>query len=138
MIRPYILCNNNAEEVINFYADIFEATKQIQYYKDLPPGHDPIPEEFKMKVLHGSIKFKDNEIMFCDNPFPEDDKFKPSGFVSISLTFDTQEDLKQKYDKLTQGGKTYHALGSTFFANSYAWFVDKFGLSWQFMQGSLV
>jgi len=137
MTRPYILFNNNAQEAINFYAEIFGASKQVSTFRDLPPDprHPAIPEEALDRVLHGSIKFKDNEIMFCDNPFPKDDRFKPSGFVTIALDFDTVDETKAVYDKLTVGGDIHHPLESTFFADAYSWFTDKLGVSWQLICG---
>ncbi len=51
--------------------------------------------------------------------------------MSLSVDFDSLEDLKTSYEFLSQGGKTLMPLDNYGFSQSYSWVLDRFGVSWQ-------
>jgi PhnB protein len=68
--------------------------------------------------------------MMCDNI---DVPFATSLSLSLTVTFDTKEEVKQAYDILKEGSTTIYPLQSTTYSSCMVVFVDKFGFRWGLM-----
>lgn len=130
--NPYFLFNGNAEEATNLYAKAFNGESQILKFKDAPP--DPnfqIPEEMKELVMHSEVRFGDMVFMICDaTPMQP---ARAGNNVQVSFTFEDKEAFQKVFDVLSDGGKIAVPAEANFFAEYYAMFEDKFGVTWQFI-----
>ena len=111
-ITPFLWFDNNAEEAVNFYASIFKDARilEVVRYGEAGPG----PKGTAMTVsfelfgqqfiaLNGGPHFKFNEA------------------ISFSIDCETQEEVDEFWEKLTEGGEESRC----------GWLKDKYGLSWQ-------
>ena len=57
--------------------------------------------------------------------------FKINPSVSLFVTFDTQKEIDEVWNKLAEGGKVMMPYQSYPWAKMYGWLEDKYGLSWQ-------
>lgn len=60
-------------------------------------------------------------------------QFKPNPSVSFFWHGDTEDELRQVYHVLVEGGSVLMELGAYDFAPLYSWVQDRFGVSWQLM-----
>jgi predicted 3-demethylubiquinone-9 3-methyltransferase (glyoxalase superfamily) len=111
-ITPFLWFDNNAEEAVNFYASIFKDAKilEVVRYGEAGPG----PEGTAMTV---SFELFGQEFIAL-NGGPH---FKFNEAISFSVNCETQEEVDEFWEKLTDGG-TESRCG---------WLKDKYGLSWQ-------
>lgn len=130
--NPYFLFDGKAEEATHFYAKAFNGESQIMKYMDAPPNPNfQMPEAMKELVMHGEVRFGDMVFMICDGTPMQ--PARAGNNVQVSFTFDDIESFHQVYDVLSDGAKIAVAPESNFFAEYYAMFEDKFGVTWQFI-----
>jgi len=128
----YLNFNGNTREAVQYYAKVFQTDEpKIMTFGDVPqdPSH-PIPEEAKSLVMHTNITILGSKVMFSD-VFPGM-PFQQGNNISISLTTNNEEQLKDWFLQLKDGGKVVMELQETFWAKLYGGVVDKFGIEWQF------
>lgn len=109
-ITPFLWFNNQAEEAARFYTSIFKNSKlnTVRRVGDGAGGTTVISADFQLEgqdfmALNGGPHFT----------------FTPA--ISFFVSCDTQQEVDDLWDKLSQGGKTQRC----------GWVQDKFGLSWQ-------
>ncbi|MCH4886029.1 VOC family protein [Acidaminobacter sp. JC074] len=131
-IHTYVNFQGQAKEAITFYAEILGTNEpNIMYYKDLPPDPNfPVPEACKDWVMHGSINYNDQIIMFSDQ-LPHVD-YKQSNAVGLLIDLDDEKALKALYDKFSDGATIEMPFAETFWAKGFGSLIDKFGIYWQF------
>jgi predicted 3-demethylubiquinone-9 3-methyltransferase (glyoxalase superfamily) len=111
-ITPFLWFNDNAEEAVNFYVSIFKNSKVlgVSHYGKEAPGDDGT-------VMTVSFLL-DGEEFIALNGGPT---FKFSEAVSFFVSCDTQEEIDELWEKLSEGGEKREC----------GWLKDKFGLCWQ-------
>jgi len=111
-ITPFLWFDDQAEEAMQFYASIFKNSKTgrlLRYGEEGPgPKGSVMTAEFELEgqafvALNGGPQF----------PFTE--------AVSFAVNCETQEEVDEFWEKLSEGGKKSRC----------GWLKDKFGLSWQ-------
>jgi len=106
-ITPFLWFDGNAEEATHFYVSIFKNSKVISINRMGPNG----PVMSTVFELNGQ-KF------YTLNGGP---MFKFTEAISFFVNCDTQEEIDEKWNKLSAGGEE----------SKCGWLKDKFGLSWQ-------
>ena len=111
-ISPCLWFDNQAEEAARFYVSIFESSKvlTVTHYGDKgsKPKGSVLTVEFELSgqrflALNGGPNFKFTEA------------------ISLMVSCDTQQELDEMWEKLTNGGAEVEC----------GWLKDKYGLSWQ-------
>ncbi|MCL2212926.1 MAG: VOC family protein [Oscillospiraceae bacterium] len=129
MITPCIHFNGNCDEAINFYKETLGAeVRVINYAKDAPAdsGMDSLPSNFVMY----------SEIFICGMTFMLSDGAEtplPFGHFSYMVVYETEEEVRAIFAKLSDGGKVETPLDTTFWSNLYGSVADRFGVNWQVM-----
>jgi predicted 3-demethylubiquinone-9 3-methyltransferase (glyoxalase superfamily) len=111
-ITPFLWFDGNAEEAANFYVSIFKNSKVLgvsHYGKDAPGDAGTV-------MTVGFVL--DGEQFIALNAGPT---YKFSEAVSFLVSCDTQEEIDELWEKLSEGGEQREC----------GWLKDKFGLSWQ-------
>jgi predicted 3-demethylubiquinone-9 3-methyltransferase (glyoxalase superfamily) len=118
-ISPFLWFDDQAEEAMNFYVSIFENSKvgKITRYGDAGPGP-------KGSVMTASFELEGQPFTAL-NGGPH---FKFTEAVSFVVNCDTQEEVDEFWDKLSEGGQIQQC----------GWLKDKFGLSWQITPSVLI
>ncbi|MBC7811885.1 MAG: VOC family protein [Burkholderiales bacterium] len=111
-ITPFLWFDNNAEEAMNFYTSIFPNSK-IESVARYPEGA-PVPAG---TVMSATFELLGQEFMVL-NGGPQ---YKFNEAVSFFVSCDTQEEVDNLWNQLTDGGEE----------GPCGWLKDKFGLSWQ-------
>ena len=118
-ITPFLWFDNNAEEAMNFYVSIFKNSKVVSVarYGDAGPGP-------KGSVMTANFQLNGQEFVAL-NGGPQ---FKFTEAISFVVNCETQEEVDEFWDKLTEGGEE----------SMCGWLKDKYGLSWQIVPSILV
>jgi predicted 3-demethylubiquinone-9 3-methyltransferase (glyoxalase superfamily) len=112
-IIPFLWFDNNAEEAMNFYIDIFEdaSVKDITRWGKDGPGKEG-------SVLTANFSLRGQEFAVL-NGGPA---FNFTEAVSFLIQCTSQEEIDHYWSRLTADGGEESQCG---------WLKDKFGLSWQ-------
>ena len=117
-ITPFLWFDGQAEEAMNFYTSIFKNFKivSVMHYGEAGPGA-------KGTVMSATFEIQGQEFIAL-NGGPH---FKFSPAISFFVNCETQQEVDELWEKLSEGGKT----------NRCGWLDDKFGVSWQIVPTAL-
>lgn len=127
---PYLSFNGNCEEAITYYHSVLGGKLEILRYKDLPSGEGiPPSENWKEKVMHGSILFDDGNYLFFSDAW-EESPITMGTNSAVHLQVETEKDVYRIVEKLSVGGTISMPAEKTFWNAVYGSFTDRFGVSW--------
>lgn len=117
-ITPFLWFDTQAEEAAKFYTSIFKDSKigKVSRYGDAGPGP-------KGSVMVISFQLEGQEFTAL-NGGPH---FKFTPAISLMVNCDTQEEVDDFWEKLSEGGRK----------DRCGWLQDKYGLSWQIVPTAL-
>lgn len=130
LIQPYLFFNGRCEEAIGYYQRALGAeVEMLMRNKDAPPRELPpaMPPGSENKVMHASLKVGDGVLMASDGMAAEGPSFK--GF-SLSLTYGTEAECRQRFAALADGGRVDMPLDKTFWSPCFGMVTDRFGVQW--------
>ncbi len=118
-ISPFLWFDHQAEEAVNFYTSIFEDSrvKTVTRYGEAGPGP-------KGSVMTIAFELAGQEFVAL-NGGPH---FKFTEAISFFVNCETQEEVDELWDKLSEGGTEVEC----------GWLKDKYGLSWQIVPTILI
>jgi predicted 3-demethylubiquinone-9 3-methyltransferase (glyoxalase superfamily) len=105
-ITPFLWLDSQAEQAAEFYTSVFEDSEILGVMPG--PGGSAMSATVR---IHGQ-----ELILFNGGPH-----FRLSEAVSLFVTCETQDEIDDLWEKLTDGGEESRC----------GWLKDKFGLSWQ-------
>ena len=126
-LNPYLNFNGRCTEAMNFYKSIFGGDLQLMLAGD-SPAKDQMPPELHDQVMHSHLKSSTIEIMGSDMAPVQPVE---GNTVYLALICESEDELNEFYNKLSEGGKVEQPLTKAFFG----WFgslEDKFGKHWMF------
>ncbi len=129
-VNPYLSFNGTCEAAFNFYKSVFGGNfNEIYRYKDIPDAE--VPESEKQKIMHVSLQLTEHVwLMGADSSEVFGQVVKFGDCITITLCTPNEEETRRIYKALSEGGKITMPLEKTFWAELYATFTDKFGISW--------
>lgn len=120
MLVTQIHFNGQCREAIEIYVEAFNAT--IGTIMQNP--------ENESLVIHAEI-FIHNQLLML-NDFGDNEGFSKPGGYHLSVSFDSEEELKKAYSVLKEGSTTITPMSATDYSKCVIRFVDKFDVSWGF------
>lgn len=125
-IIPYLWCSRNAEELVQFYTQIFpqaQAGKKTYY----TPASAKVSGMKEGELLTYQFRLLDQEFVALNGG----DLFKFSPAVSLTVSLESDEQIHSLWEKLLEGGSVLMPLQEYPFSKKYGWLQDQFGVSWQ-------
>jgi PhnB protein len=127
-LNPYIMFSGNAEEALNFYAEVLGGKIQdISRYGEAPME---VPDNYKDKIMHASVTIEGHYLMLSD-AFPGN-PVTAGNNVHLSLNFNDTGKLDAVFNRLAAGGNVTMPLENTFWGARFGMLTDKFGINWMF------
>ena len=111
-ITTFLTFNDEAEEAMNFYTSIFDGSKIVSTTRG-PNG----------TLMSGTFELAGQEFMAL-NGGPS---FGFAQGISLFVDCETQEEVDELWDKLSEGGEE----------GPCGWLTDRFGVSWQVIPRAL-
>ncbi|WP_040205947.1 VOC family protein [Neobacillus jeddahensis] len=124
-VIPFLMFQDGkAEEAMSFYTSLIEDSEitSIARY-----GANEAGEEGT--VFQATFSLKGQEFFCIDSHVKHQFSFTPS--FSIYVTCDSEEELDNLFQKLSEGGQALMPLGNYGFSKKFGWLNDRFGVSWQ-------
>ncbi|HML45456.1 MAG TPA: VOC family protein [Clostridia bacterium] len=120
-IVPHLWYDTQAAEAARWYVSLFEDSR-ILHTTTMPgtPSGDVETVDFELAGMRFAA--------ISAGPY-----FSLNPSISLMVACSTPEEIDRLYASLSEGGKELMPLGEYPFSKRYAWFEDKYGLSWQLM-----
>ncbi len=115
-IVPHLWFNDQAEEAVNFYVSIFKDSR-IGHIARYGEDGAKISGRPKGSVMTISFEIEGQEFFALNGG----SVFTFSPAISFFVNCDSQEEVDQLWEKLSEGGEQQQC----------GWLKDKFGVSWQ-------
>jgi len=123
--NPYLTFCGNCREALTFYKESLNGEMELMIYDGSPIK---VPEDYKSKIMHGSVKFDDAVIMASDcMPGQEINHGNGSAILINAKSLDEGEAF---FSQLSEGGKISMPFEDTFWGARFGMFTDKFGINW--------
>ena len=116
--------DNNAENAMNFYVELFDNSKIINVQRW---GKDGPGEEGR--IMHATFDLNGNQFMCSDSPPIHDWGFSPA--VSNYIECENENEIERLFSKLAEMGTVTMPLNNYGFSQKFGWVIDQFGVSWQ-------
>lgn len=131
MIIPFVSVNN-CLEAIDFYKKVLKAehSQEMTMLSDIP-GYEA--GEYKDKVGHATLVIQGSTIFL--NDIIESNKLAQGDNIQFVLNFETEEELRDVFNKLKQEGEVKLELQDVHWSALFGSVKDKFGVTWQIYTG---
>lgn len=123
-ITTFLMFTGNAAEAMNYYIGLFDDSAIVDR-KLYGADEGGVPGTVK----HATFRLAGQEFMCIDTSPVHAFSFTPS--MSLYIRCSTEEQIAERYEKLSAGGKVLMPLGAYPFSKKYGWVTDQFGVSWQ-------
>ena len=133
IITPNFNFVGRCEEAIVLYQKAFNAKVGcLLRYSDANKDDwdKKLTPEQENYIYHAELFIGDQRIMMCDNM---DVNLVKSTALSLTVTFDTKDEVKQAYEVLQEDSETVYHMQSTTYSSCMVVFIDKFGFRWGLM-----
>lgn len=116
--------DNNAENAMKFYVELFDNSKIISVNRWGKEG--PVEEG---RIMQATFDLNGKLFMCSDSPPIHDWNFTPA--VSNYLECENESELESLFSKLSENGNVTMPLNNYGFSQKFGWVIDQFGVSWQ-------
>lgn len=123
-VTPFLMFQGRAEEAVAFYCSLFPDADVTDVTRWGPegPGTDGA---FKL----GKLQLAGQSVTVFDSPVKHAFELTPS--FSLFVECGSDQEIDRLCAALSEGGSVLMPLGQYGFSRSFAWVVDRFGVSWQ-------
>ena len=125
-LNPYLNFNGNAKEAMEFYKNVFGGQLTMSTFKE---GGMPVDPSEADKIMHAML-IADNGITLMASDTPKEWPYNPGTNISVSLSGDSEEELKGYWDKLSTDAKIDQPLEKAPWGDMFGMLTDKFGIRW--------
>lgn len=126
-INVYLTFSGNCREAMNFYKDCLGGELYFQTIGESPLANS-MPKEIKDCILHSTLT-KDGLILMASDMVSEKG-LQRGNAVSLMLDCNSEEEIKECYTKLSEGGEATHPLEISFWGAHFGDLTDKYGNHW--------
>lgn len=123
-ITTFLMYDGKAEEAMNFYTSLFKKSEIISITRY---GANEVGAEGT--VLHATFSLNGQLFMCMDSSVKHEFTFTPA--ISLYVTCDTEKEIDELFEKLSQDGEILMPLASYPFSEKFGWVEDQYGVSWQ-------
>ena len=116
--------DNNAENAMNFYIELFDNSKII----NIERWGKSAPSE-EGRIMFAQFTINGNLFMCSDSPPIHDWNFSPA--VSNFVECENESEQERLFTKLSENGTVTMPLNNYGFSQKFGWVIDQFGVSWQ-------
>jgi len=125
-INTYLHFNGNCREAMAFYNACLEGELELQTIGESPMANK-FPVNMKDFILHATIRKGKLVLMASDvSPSP----LIKGNAQSLMLDCDSEEEIHNLFEKLSEGGHQEHTLEQTFWGATFGGLTDKYDHHW--------
>lgn len=124
-LNPYLMFNGTCREAMTFYKETLNGELEIMPFEGSPVE---VPEDYKVKVLHATLKFGDAVIMASDGMPGQ--TISQGDSLHLSIDAPNLVIAEQIFKNLSEDGKITMPFEKTFWGAKFGMLTDKFGIHW--------
>jgi PhnB protein len=124
-LNPYLSFNGNAREAMDFYRSVFGGELTVSTFGEFG-NPDPAVAD---KVMHAQLESDAGYTLMASDIMP-DMPFNPGNTITVSLSGDDGDRLRQYWEKLADGGTVTMPLEKQMWGDEFGMCTDRFGTSW--------
>lgn len=125
-INPFIRFNDKkCREAMNFYKDCFGGELSFMTMAETPMAKD-MPDKGDL-IMHATLT-KDSWVLIGSDMMR--DRAVTGDGVGISLNCSSEQEIREVFAKLQQGGEVFMQLEDTFWDALFGIVTDKYGVEW--------
>ncbi|GAB2833270.1 VOC family protein [Ferruginibacter profundus] len=126
-INSYLTFNGNCREAMTFYKESLGGELNLQTIGDSPLA-DKMPAKMKDCILHSTLT--NGALLIMASDMVGDKGLIKGTAVSLMLNCSSEEEIRDFYTKLSDGGEPTHPLETSFWGALFGDLTDKFGNQW--------
>src|SRR5256885_4704958 len=126
MLNPYLNFRGKAREAMEFYRGVFGGTLTISTFAELHASSDPSEDDL---VMHSDLEGPEG-IRFMAADVPNRMEYTPGTDFAMSLSGDSEPELRGYFDKLSESGSVTMPLEKATWGDTFGMCTDKFGTQW--------
>lgn len=125
-LNPYLGFDNKAKDAMEFYKSVFGGELTMSTFGESGMGQDPADAG---KIMHAQL-IAENGMTLMASDVPSNIKKDEGSSISLSLSGDNEEELKNFWNKLSDGANITMPLNQAPWGDTFGMLVDKFGITW--------
>jgi PhnB protein len=125
-INPYLHFRAETKDAMEFYQSIFGGKLDMNSFADFQATDDP--DEAK-KIMHAMLT-TETGMVFMASDTPNSMAYEPGQSITMSLSGDEEDKLREYWNKLTKGAKITMPLEKAPWGDTFGMLTDKFGIEW--------
>jgi PhnB protein len=125
-LNPYISFKDDAREAMQFYQTVFGGNLTMSTFAEFQMAEDPAESD---KIMHSQLD-ADNGMTLMGADTPNSMQFDDGSRVTISLSGESDAELRGYWDKLAEGGSVTMPLEQAPWGDSFGMCTDRFGVNW--------
>ncbi|MBL0912644.1 MAG: VOC family protein [Bacteroidia bacterium] len=110
-LAPYLTFNGNCREAMNFYRACLGGELSMQTVAETPVSAQ-CPAGMQEHIMHSMLVSGDMVLMATDMTGPQG--YLQGTDMALSLHFGSEEEARQTFDRLAEGGRVIEALAPSF------------------------
>ncbi len=126
-INTYLTFGGNCREAMIFYKECLGGELNFQTVGESPLS-EKMPKQMKDSVLHSTLT--KGALVLMGSDIVSEKGLVKGNSVSLSLNCSSEEEIKNFYAKLSEGGSADHPLEDSFWGALFGDLTDKFGNHW--------
>jgi PhnB protein len=127
VINSYLTFNGNCREAMSFYQECLGGELFFQKIGESPLA-DKMPAQMKESILHSTLTR--GELLLMGSDMVSEKGLLKGNTVSLMLNCSSEEEIKNAYTKLAEGGEMTHPLEVSFWGALFGDLTDKYGNHW--------
>ena len=125
-LNPFIRFNDGkCREAMSFYKECLGGELEFMLLKDSPMAKD-MPDQGEL-VMHATLT-KGTWVLIGSDMMR--DKATIGDNVGVSLNLDNEQEIKDTFSKLSEGGNVFMPLEDAFWGALFGVVTDKYGVEW--------
>ena len=132
-LNPYINFPGNTREAMTFYQSCLGGKLDLQVVAG-SPFEAQCPPAMHHHIFHAELRHNAIVLMASDmqdpTAQPSSPASKPVSNVALSMDCSSEAEIRDLFEKLSEGGHVMHPCQEMFWGALFAAFTDRFGIRW--------
>ena len=124
-LNPYVSFGENAREAMTFYQQALGGTLELHTFGEYGAAGEP----FADLVMHALLETDDGLVLMASDSPPGMSRTVGNN-ITISLSGDDDALLRQRFEKLAEGGSIDVPLEKQMWGDVFGQLTDRFGIGW--------
>ncbi len=124
-LNPYLQFDGNAREAMEFYRSIFGGELTVSTFGEFGNA-DPAMAD---RVMHAQLESEAGYWLMASDAMPGT-TVTPGGSITVSLSGDEGDRLRQYWEKLSDSGTVTMPLEKQMWGDEFGMCTDRFGVAW--------